>query len=128
MCAHAVRMAVEDVPGVVSAVVSLNDGLVDVSLEPKNDMTVAQLRQLIRLQGFSPKGAAVQVRGDLESQDGRVVLIVPGSGQTFVLDGDAQVEGELLSAVGTRVTVKGRIEDDQDDATPERLQVEGFSG
>ena len=121
-------MAVEDVPGVVSAVVSLNDGLVDVSLEPKNDMTVAQLRQLIRLQGFSPKGAVVQVRGALESQDGRVVLIVPGSGQTFVLDGDAQVDGELLSAVGTRVTVKGRIEDDQGDTTPERLQVEGFSG
>ena len=53
------------VPAVARVRVSLNDGLTIVDLEPGNRATLAQLRQIIKNNGFVSKDARIVAKGSL---------------------------------------------------------------
>jgi hypothetical protein len=56
------------VPAVLSVRVSLNDGLTIVDLKPGNSMTLAELRQIVKKNGFATKEALVDARGTTGSE------------------------------------------------------------
>lgn len=56
-CAYSVQKNLEALPGVESAKVSLNDGMVDVKLKPGSGVTVTKIQQVIKDAGFTPKEA-----------------------------------------------------------------------
>lgn len=85
MCAHAVRVAVEKLPGVDSARVSLNEGYADIHLATENSVMVQQVRETIRHNGFTPKETSVRVRGVVTERQGEPVLAVAGQGVPFRL-------------------------------------------
>lgn len=122
MCAHAVRVAVEKLPGVEMAEVSLNEGFVDVRLDPENTLTLARLRTVIREQGFSPEAAVVVVKGELIRSGDGLVLITPAWDEPVTLElGDA-VES-FLPEVGGFVALEGHVSADDDTTDARRLRV-----
>jgi len=116
-----VSVAVEKLDGVLDADVSLNEGRVRVTFAMDHAITVRQLREVIRGQGFSPKEAIVTVAGQvLENPEGRS-LHVPGSGVTYALGGDlSELSGVSRSAEGSTVLV-GTVGEDEEERTPQTL-------
>lgn len=76
MCAHAVRVAVEKIPGVDSVRVSLNEGYADIHLASDNSVTVERVRETIRNNGFTPKEARIRVTGSVTQLDDAPALAV----------------------------------------------------
>lgn len=64
-CAYGIEQGLKGMPGVESVKVSLNDGYAEVTLAPGSATSVAQIRQLIIDNGFTPKQAHVQIEGQL---------------------------------------------------------------
>ena len=75
----------QKVPGVVSVRVSLNEGLTVLDLKPGNDVTLTNLRQVIRNNGFVTKEAQVVAVGAVSTAGGAVVFEVSGSRERFAL-------------------------------------------
>ncbi len=117
------RVATEKLPGVTSAAVSLEKGLVVVQLTSDNQLTVSELRKAIRNQGFSPRGADIEVSGRLAEASGVLVLEVPGSGVRYSLRADGTFLERLRPSIGGRVSLEGRIGHDDHERTPMVLEV-----
>lgn len=122
------RVAVEDLPGVTGADVSLEEGRVTVRLAPDNELTIARLRKTIRERGFSPRAADITVSGRLEDAGEELVLRVPGSGVLYTVHAGDALAGRLRAAVGREVVLKGRIGDDEEERTPTALEVTSVAG
>jgi len=71
------------VPGLGQVRVSLNDGLTVLDLKPGNTVTLAQLRQIIKNNGFVSKEAKVVARGT--SSADRKVFTVSGTNEQLPL-------------------------------------------
>ena len=120
MCAHAVRVALQEIPGVDSVRVSLNDGYADIALAESNTVTVEQVRSAIRKNGFSPREARVRVRGAVARRDSTLLLRLPG-GASFRLLGSAPVLEPLKPMEAAQVTVEGDVPASEDATTVELL-------
>ena len=75
----------QNVTGVVSVRVSLNEGLTVLDLKPGNEVTLAQLRQVIRNNGFVTRQAQVIAVGAVSTTSGAVVFEVRGSRERFAV-------------------------------------------
>lgn len=117
------RVAVEKLAGVTSAEVSLEEGLVTVQMTPDNQLTMAELQRAIRNQGFSPRGAEIQLSGALVEEGQRLALELPGSQVSYTIRADGILLERLRSAIGRHVTLAGRLGEDEDGRTPTILEV-----
>ena len=110
MCAHAVRVAVEKLPGVEAVEVSLNEGYATVWLLPQNTVRVDQVRRLVRDKGFTPRAAAVRVRGVISVEGGGPRMTVGGSGEVLGLTATGPVMIDLRAAMtGQTVQLEGEV-------------------
>ena len=124
MCAHAVRVAVEKIPGVEKVDVSLNEGVAVIRLAATNDVTVSQVRRIIRDKGFTPRDAQLRVRGRVEARDDEFVLLLPGPNRRYALRAGGALQSQLREAAGLDVVIEGRIpEDGAVDVSPATLEV-----
>ena len=121
MCAHAVRVAMNKVPGVTAVNVSLESATTTVELSTGNTVTLDQLRQIIRKNGFQPGRAELTATGTLRERDGRLEFDVAPAKAIFVLQGDEQNRSviakarELSAAAGTaNVEVRGWVDRNSD--------------
>lgn len=78
-------VAIKKVEGVESVKVSLNQGLATVTLKPGNRTTLDQVREIVRRNGFTPKGADVRVAGRLTERGGKAALAVSGLDLVYLL-------------------------------------------
>jgi hypothetical protein len=81
------------VPAVSQVRVSLNEGLTVVDLKPGNTVTLAELRQIIKNNGFVPKEASLVARGSVGEKDG-TSFVVSGTNERLPLSSPAQKAGE----------------------------------
>jgi hypothetical protein len=81
------------VDGVENVKVSLNDGLTILDLKPGNSVTLAKLRQVIKDNGFVPKGTQIVARGSTAVADGRPVFDVSGTKERLLLTTPARQVG-----------------------------------
>lgn len=104
------RVAVQKIPGVDSIRVSLNQGLAVIRLKPENRVTVAEIREVVRRNGFTPKAADIRVSGTLAPHEGQWLLMLPEAEQRLALRDSAGAIARLAeTARGRRVTVEGRV-------------------
>ena len=80
------------VPAVEHVRVSLKDGLTVLDLKPGNSTTLAELRQIIKNNGFVGKEATVVGRGTVAGTD---IFVVSGTDERLVLSAPPQPHGEL---------------------------------
>lgn len=103
----------QKVPGVVSVKVSLNEGLTVLDLQPENTVTLANLRQIIRNNGFTTPESRVVARGSVASSAGALFFDVRGTKERLAIVGatpaaaDVVVTGsvDMRDAKSFRVTV-----------------------
>lgn len=94
------RVAVEKLPGVTRATVSLEVGLVTIDFASVNEVSIADIRGAIRDQGFSPRSADVRVAGHLEDSPDGPVLRVPGTEGSYPLVAADGLLNRLRQAIG----------------------------
>jgi copper chaperone CopZ len=84
-----VSVAIKKVEGIDDVNVSLNEGNASIKLKPGNTVTVEQVREIVRKNGFTPKDATA-----------KVALQVNGSDSVMLLTGH---ERELAGLKGKKV-------------------------
>jgi hypothetical protein len=89
-----VRVALIKLPGVESADVSLDKASADIRLKAGNAISIAQLRELMKKNGFPTKDAQVVARGRITDRDGRLSLDLL-NGVTMDIVADPKIAGEL---------------------------------
>lgn len=107
-----------------SAEVSLNDGEVVVALDEDNHVRLDRLRQVIRDQGFTPRGAEIRARGVAERRDVGLVFRTPEGEVVLEVVGQAEVMESIEARLGERIVVQGRIEAE----APGRIRVSSIGG
>ncbi len=102
-------------PGVESVEVSLNQGTATLKLKPGNQVDPETIRQIVRDNGFTPKGAAVRVAGRLVEREGKLALQVNEVDQVYALEAHTESEGRFVEmkkvAIGEDVNVDGYLPD-----------------
>ena len=79
-------------PAVAQVRVSLKDGLTVLDLKPGNSATIAELRQIIKSNGFVSKEVNALARGTV-SQD-RKAFVVSGTNERLALASAPRAEGD----------------------------------
>lgn len=97
--------------GVRDAKVSLNEGKAVVALDPANKVTLAQIVELVRRNGFTPQGATVTLRARVVAAGDTLRLEVPETKETFQVatTPHADMVAGLEKYVGQLVVVEGQI-------------------
>lgn len=114
----------EKLPGVESATVKLNEGRTVLQLQPDNHVTIGQVRERVRRNGFTPRDAAVTARAHAVLEGGRLRLRVVGTDDVYdVRATSGALEQRLRDAVGQTFVVSGTIPFDEDAARTPILQV-----
>jgi hypothetical protein len=85
----------QKITGVTSVKVSLNDGLTILELAPNNEVTLAQLRQVIRNNGFVTNESLIVARGAL-TNSGAAAFEVRGSKERFTLQAAREAAGDVV--------------------------------
>lgn len=125
-CAHVVDVALKKVPGVDSVEVSLNKGLATVRLKPGNTAAIPQFWQLLHEKGYTPKGTAVSIRGEVAEEQGHVQLKVSGTKDILMLATDPKnpdAYSEASKKLGQSVIVQGVMVPGKDLKAATPLQV-----
>lgn len=100
-------VAVKKIPGVESVNVSLNKGLVSITLVPGNAVRLDQIRKAILNEAFTPKDANVVAVGRLVSESGKLRFAVEGTNETFAVASTQHQSWQEY--IGREVTVKGLL-------------------
>ena len=112
----------EKLPGVESANVSLNEGRAMIQLKPGNAVTMAQIRQSVERNGFTPQQVAVSGEAEVLGRGDKLQLRISGPNDTYELASTPHADGvlqQLRKSTGQRVAVEGLIPAQKDqNATP----------
>ncbi len=111
-------VSLEKLEGVRAAKVSLNQGRATIELQPGNKVSLADIRERVRRNGFTPQGATVTVRARVLVDGDRLRLEVPETKEAFEVATTPHAEklAQLKKHVGQVVTVKGLIAAPKDKA------------
>ncbi len=115
----------EKLPGVESAKVSLNEGRAVIQLRPGNTVTMAQIRQGVTRNGFTPQQAAVSGEAEVMAKGDTLQLRISGTNDVYEPAGtpNGDVLQQLRTRVGQRVVMEGVVPAPKDDRTAPAIQV-----
>lgn len=116
----------EKLPGVQSATVSLNEGRVMIRLEPGNTIRMAQLRQSVERNGFTPRDAAVTAQAEVIAKGDQLQVKISGTNDVYELATTAHadaVQQQLRKRAGQSVVIEAIIPAPADPKAPPVIQV-----
>lgn len=125
-CAYGIQKGLEKLPGVLHATVTLNDGKAVVDLAPDNQVTLAEIREVIRHNGFTPKDASVTASGTLQKSGDRYYLSVNSATRLELRTANPSVLSSV--PVGAELTVEGRVPESTADVEVLEVVSVGRSG
>lgn len=128
-CAYAVRGALMKFAGVEAADVSLNKGLASVKLKPGNKVTMPELWETVRKNGFTPKETRMVARGAVLTT-GKLQLEVSGTSQVYDLIADQKTPAAVEEArrqAGKTVIVEGILAAPKGEKPPLPMRVTGIT-
>jgi hypothetical protein len=116
----------EKLPGVESVKVSLNEGRAVIQLRPGNTITIAQVRQGVTRNGFTPQQAVISAEADVVAKGDKLQLRISGTDDVYELaslaHGDDVLQ-QLRKSVGQRVLIQGIVPTPKDERAAPVLQV-----
>lgn len=113
-------VSIDRIEGVQGAKVSLNEGRAVIELEPGNTVSLAQIQERVRRNGFTPQGATVTVRARVAVRGEALRLEVVGTQESFDVAATPQgaTLAELKKYVGQVVIAEGLIPARKGEAPP----------
>jgi len=116
----------EKLPGVASATMSLNEGRAIIQLRPGNAITMAQIRQSVERNGFTPQQAVVSGEAQVIAMGDKLQLRISGTNDTYELASTPHADGvlpQLRNSTGERVVIEGIIPAQKDPKATPVIQV-----
>ena len=114
----------EKLPGLESVTVKLNEGRAVLQLKPDNRVTIAEVRERVKQNGFTPREAVVTARGDVVLEGGRLRVRISGIDEIYdVRTTSGSLERRLRSGAGQTFVVTGTIPFEKDPSRTPVLQV-----
>lgn len=116
----------EKLPGVESAKVSLNEGRAIIQLRAGNAVTMAQVRQSVERNGFTPQQAVVSGEADVVAKGDTLQLRISGTTDTYERASTPHADGvlqQLRTSAGQRVVIEGIIPAHKDRRATPVIQV-----
>jgi len=109
-CAYGVEKGLKRLPGVLSVEVSLNDGNVIVDFAAGSPVSLEDVRETIRRNGFTPKDAKVRIVGELRDVSGSLFLVIDSESR-YELSGEQLGIREMLETLreGDKVELIGYV-------------------
>lgn len=110
-CAYGTERALGKLAGVEEVTVSLNRGEAALQFADDSPTTLAEIRDVIRNNGFTPKEAVVTVAGELK-RDGGTLVVATRNANSYVLTlGAVQSAWQALDAVtdSAAIEVRGEV-------------------
>ena len=104
-------VGIQEVEGVESVKVNLNQGLAAVKLKPGNTVRLEQLHDVVRSKGFTPKQAQIVAKGHLARANGKLEFQISGAQRTYPLE--APPGSPIHKLAGKTLLIKGAIPADQ---------------
>jgi copper chaperone CopZ len=99
-----VRVALMKLPGVESAEVSLDSASADIRFKPDNRITMPQLREVLKKNGYPTRNAQIEAAGTIVESGGKLVFdLMNGSTLVLVMD----PKGTPLRAAPQRLEITG---------------------
>lgn len=128
-CAYGVEKGLKKLEGVKEVKVSLNKGNAVVELKAENEVSVQQIREVVRNGGFTPKEASVELAGKISHAGGTPhVLTEDGTRYTLAADDKADDKAKETwekvrqATDGAEVVVKGVVPEKE----PTQVKVKEF--
>jgi hypothetical protein len=124
-----VRVAVQKLEGVEAIDVSLERASADIRLRPGNRVTLPQLRQIVKDNGFTARDATVTGVGTLVERGGKPALEVTGINTVWPLVPDPKQPGAYKEAVsrlasdGSAVEIVGVLITPTNANQPDQIMV-----
>jgi hypothetical protein len=112
----------EKLPGVESATVKLNEGRAVLELKAENTLTLGQIRESVRRNGFTPRDARITATAEVVAGEA-LRLRVTGTQDVYNVGGSPALEQQLREAGNRPVIVDGTIAVAHDPKDPTVLQV-----
>ncbi|HUO81427.1 MAG TPA: heavy metal-associated domain-containing protein, partial [Gammaproteobacteria bacterium] len=106
-CAFGVKKGLKALPGVEAVRVSLNDGYAEVSLASGSPISMVEIREVIRDNGFTPKKALIRLEGEFHRvpephlQAGEVVYALAFDGPGRDTASPEWESGQLVAVTGS---------------------------
>ncbi|MCA1854199.1 MAG: heavy-metal-associated domain-containing protein [Beggiatoa sp.] len=116
----------EKLPGVESAKVSLNEGRAIIQLQPGNKVTMAQIRQSVTRNGFTPQQAAISGEADVIAKGDKLQLRISGTNEVYDLASTPHKDGvldQLRKSTGQQVVIEGIVPAQKDERAALVIQV-----
>ena len=124
------RVAVRKLEGVESVDVSLERASVAIGLRPGNRITLPQLRQIIKNNGFSAKDATVTAIGTVIERGGKPALSVTGTDVVWLLAGSNAAYADAVQRVKMQqpapVEAAGTVAAPANESQPEVLRLQAL--
>ncbi|MBA3562569.1 MAG: heavy-metal-associated domain-containing protein [Gammaproteobacteria bacterium] len=125
-CAYGVEKGLESLEGVEQATVSLNEGTAVVELTRDNKVSIADIREVVRKNGFAAREARTEIGGTLARQEGKLQLVTEdGSRYELVAAENAEEAWDKLQEIqeNQKLSLEGVVPEDES----MQLQVEEVS-
>lgn len=111
-CAYGVEKGLKKIEGIQTVKVSLNKGKAYITLQPDNEVSLTEIQQKVKSNGFSARNAEVTLQGELSKQEDKI-FIEAGQERYLILDNSdksALVKFREMD-IGTFVKVTGEVKD-----------------
>jgi copper chaperone CopZ len=95
-----VSVAVKKLDGVQTVDVSLEKASADIRLKPGNRITLTQLRDVIKKNGYPTKDAQIEARGRFVDRDGAVVLDLLNGSMLEIADKPTDWGSAIVTVTG----------------------------
>ena len=126
------RVAIQKIDGVESVEVSLERATTTLQLRAGNRVTLSQLRQIIKNNGFATKEATVTLVGTLTERGGQPAVAVTGSDTVMIIAPDPkapavfkQLQDRMRAKEAGPVELSGVVETRTDQ--PDRIIVATYA-
>jgi hypothetical protein len=107
-----VSVSIKRIEGVESVNISLNRGLAEIRLHPRNTVRVEQILRAVTNNGFTPKEARISAVGTVLSREDKLRFQASGSNQNFDLlmqNAAKDLNDAVRKEIGRTAVVEGII-------------------
>lgn len=116
-CAYGLEKRINQIAGIQSASVSLNDGLLTANLNKENGLTLQRIRKAVEESGFKAKEANITVTGTVTNDESRNFVLEAGAGERFILKAEEQTTLDDISNTKGSLTITGKAEASDESGT-----------
>lgn len=105
-------VSIRKIEGVESVQVSLKNGTARITLKAGNSVTLQQLRELVRRNGFTPRQAAITAHVDVVGKGSQLEVKIAGVNDIFQVESAPSAttaRADLRLHAGQRVVIEGVV-------------------